>query len=60
MAIKERIKRIRNLRNLIQKELGLTIGFDKNTADVRIAQYESNTRRPKEHMLRKKSPRRLM
>ena len=53
MAIGERIKRIRNLRNLTQKELGLAIGFDENTADVRVAQYESNTRKPKEDMLRK-------
>ena len=53
MAIGERIKRIRNLRKLTQKELGLAVGFDENTADVRIAQYESNTRTPKEEMLRK-------
>ncbi|MDR2712343.1 MAG: helix-turn-helix domain-containing protein [Clostridiales bacterium] len=53
MAIGERIKRIRNLRRLTQKELGLAIGFDENTADVRVAQYESNTRTPKEDMLRK-------
>jgi transcriptional regulator with XRE-family HTH domain len=53
MAIGERIKRIRNLRKLTQKELGLAIGFDENTADVRVAQYESNTRTPKEEMLRK-------
>ncbi|HWR19024.1 MAG TPA: helix-turn-helix transcriptional regulator [Clostridia bacterium] len=53
MAIGERIKRARNFRKLTQKELGLAIGFDENTADVRIAQYESNTRTPKEDMLRK-------
>ena len=53
MAIGERIKRIRNLRKLTQKELGLAIGFDENTADVRVAQYESNTRTPKEEMLKK-------
>ena len=53
MAIGERIKRIRNIRKLTQKELGLAVGFDDNTADVRIAQYESNTRTPKEEMLRK-------
>jgi len=53
MAIGERIKRIRNIRKLTQKELGLAVGFDENTADVRIAQYESNTRTPKEEMLRK-------
>lgn len=53
MAIGERIKRIRNLRKLTQKELGIAVGFDESTADVRIAQYESNTRTPKEDMLRK-------
>ena len=49
MAIGERIKFIRNLRGLTQKALGLAIGFDDNTADVRIAQYESGTRSPKEN-----------
>lgn len=53
MAVGDRIKRIRNLRGLTQKELGLAIGFDDKTADVRIAQYESGTRTPKEDMLRK-------
>jgi len=53
MAIGERIKRIRNFRKLTQKELGLAIGFDENTADVRVAQYESGTRTPKEDMLQK-------
>jgi transcriptional regulator with XRE-family HTH domain len=53
VAIGERIKRIRNLRKLTQKELGLAIGFDENTADVRVAQYESGTRTPKEDMLQK-------
>lgn len=48
MAIGERIKRIRNFRKLTQKELGLAIGFDANTADVRVAQYETGTRTPKE------------
>jgi len=48
MAIGERIKFIRNLRGLTQKALGLAIGFEDNTADVRIAQYESGTRSPKE------------
>jgi transcriptional regulator with XRE-family HTH domain len=53
MATGERIKRIRNFREMTQKELGLAIGFDENTADVRIAQYESGTRTPKEDTLRK-------
>ena len=53
MAIGERIKRVRNIRGMTQRELGLTVDFDENSADVRIAQYESGTRTPKEDMLKK-------
>ena len=53
MAVGDRLKRVRVLRNLTQKELGLAVGFEENTADVRIAQYETGTRTPKEDMLRK-------
>lgn len=53
MAVGDRIKRIRNMRGLTQKELGLALGFDDKAADVRVAQYESGTRTPKEDMLRK-------
>ena len=49
MAIGERIRYIRNLRNMTQKWLGMKIGFDEKTADVRMAQYESGTRTPKEN-----------
>jgi len=48
MAIGERIKFLRTLRGLTQKGLGLAIGFSEQTADVRVAQYESGTRSPKE------------
>jgi len=41
------------MRGLTQKELGVAIGFDESAADVRIAQYESGTRTPKEDVLRK-------
>ncbi len=47
MATGERIKFIRNLRGMTQKYLGTIVGFDKKAADVRIAQYESGTRKPK-------------
>lgn len=47
MAIGERIRFIRNLRGMTQKWLGMAIGFDEKTADVRMAQYESGTRTPK-------------
>lgn len=40
-------------RNMTQKELGLAIGFNNRTADVRIAQYESGTRVPKEAVIAK-------
>lgn len=53
MAIGNKIKRIRNLRGLTQKEFGRLIGFDEKTADVRVAQYESGTRTPKSDLLRK-------
>ena len=49
MAIGERIRYIRNLRGMTQKYLGMQIGFDEKTADVRMAQYESGTRTPKEN-----------
>jgi transcriptional regulator with XRE-family HTH domain len=51
MAIGERIRYIRNLRGMTQKYLGMAIGFDEKTADVRIAQYESGARTPKEKMI---------
>ena len=51
MAIGERIKYIRNLRGMTQKYLGMLIGFSENVADVRIAQYESGARTPKEKIL---------
>jgi transcriptional regulator with XRE-family HTH domain len=53
MAVGDRIKRVRNMRGMTQKELGLAAGFDDNSADVRIAQYESGARTPKEDMLKK-------
>ena len=51
MAIGERIRYIRNLRGMTQKSLGMAVGFDDNTADVRMAQYESGTRTPKEKLI---------
>jgi len=51
VAIGERIRFIRNLRGMTQKYLGMRIGFDEKTADVRVAQYESGTRTPKENVV---------
>ena len=51
MATGERIRYIRNLQGITQKQLGMAIGFSEKTADIRIAQYESGTRTPKERLL---------
>lgn len=51
MAIGERIRFIRNLRGITQKYLGMAIGFNEKAADVRVAQYESGTRTPKENLV---------
>lgn len=53
MQIGERIKEARQHRGFTQKELGMMVGFDEKTADVRIAQYESSTRTPKADMRNK-------
>ena len=42
MAIGERIHFFRTLRGMTQKYLGVRLGFDEKSADVRIAQYESH------------------
>ena len=53
MAIGNRIKWARTLRQMTMKQLGLAVGFEENGADVRIAQYENNSRKPKEELLHK-------
>ena len=50
MAIGERIRFIRNLRGMTQKWLGIQAGLPEKTADIRMAQYESGTRVPKEDL----------
>ena len=50
MAFGKRIKNIRKLRRLTQKDLGERIGFTGKTADIRIAQYEAETRKPKDQI----------
>ena len=43
----ERLRFFRKLRGLKLKELGLQMGFPEKSADVRMAQYEAETRTPK-------------
>ena len=47
MAIGERIHFFRLLRGITQKYLGTAVGFPERSADVRLAQYETGSRKPK-------------
>ena len=47
MATGERIRFFRTLRGMTQKYLGMLLGFPPSSADVRMAQYESDDRTPK-------------
>lgn len=47
MAIGKRIKFFRNRKGMTQKQLGEILGFLSKTSDVRMAQYESETKVPK-------------
>lgn len=49
----EKIRYLRHKNNLTQKQLGMAVGFPENTADIRIAQYETNARTPREELLKK-------
>ena len=51
MAIGERIKHIRKLNGLKQRDLGVSVGFEDRSADIRIAQYESGARTPKAELV---------
>ena len=51
MSVGDRIKFHRKRRGITQRELGVEVGFPPASADVRIAQYESSSRCPKEPML---------
>ena len=52
MAIGERINFFRRRNNLTMNALGRMLGFDAKGADVRIAQYENNSRKPKADLTR--------
>ena len=52
MSVGRKIRAIRDLRGMTQKDLGIKAGFSATTADVRIRQYESNKMVPKEDKLK--------
>ena len=51
MAIGERIHFFRLLRGMTQKYLGTAVGFPERSADVRLAQYETGSRKPKADLM---------
>ena len=51
MSPGRRIRHYRILRGITQKALGIAAGFSPETADIRIAQYESGVRTPKHALL---------
>jgi transcriptional regulator with XRE-family HTH domain len=52
MSVGKNIRYHRKRRGITQKELGRRVGFPVAAADVRIAQYENDSRCPKEPLLR--------
>lgn len=53
MAIGKRIKFFRTMRGMTQKQLGTAIGFPAKNVEVRLAQYEIETRKPKADLIAK-------
>ena len=51
MSPGRRIRHYHMLRGMTQKALGIAAGFSPETADIRIAQYESGVRTPKHALL---------
>ena len=52
MAIGQRIRFFRNRKGMTQKQLGEILGFLGKTSDVRMAQYESEARTPKQDLVK--------
>lgn len=46
-----KLKHLRQKNHLTQKELGIALGFPEDSADVRIAQYEADARKPRDEIL---------
>ena len=46
-----KLKHLRQKNHITQKELGIALGFPEDSADVRIAQYEADTRKPRDEIL---------
>lgn len=53
MAMGTRIRHFRNKRCMTMKTLGAKVGFLEASADIRIAQYENESRTPKQDLILK-------
>lgn len=53
MAIGKRIRFIRKAKGMTAKALGQAVGFPERDADIRISQYETGSRTPKQELLKK-------
>ena len=53
MTLGKKIKIIRTFRKLTQKQLGIEMGFIDSNADVRIRQYEQNSKVPRDSTIEK-------
>ena len=49
----EKLKYLRQKHHLKQKQLGTAVGFSEGSADVRIAQYESDQRTPRDDIFKR-------
>lgn len=49
----KKIKTLKTENHLTQKELGIALGFPEDSADIRIAQYEADARKPRDEILAK-------
>ena len=55
MAFGKRLRFFRTRKGLTQKQVGEAAGFKGNTSEVRMAQYETEARTPKEPLIRQLS-----
>ena len=55
MAFGKRLRFFRNRKGLTQKQVGEAVGFKRNTSEVRMAQYETEARTPKDPLIRQLS-----
>jgi len=52
MAFGKRLRFFRNRKGLTQKQVGETVGFQGKTSEVRMAQYETEARTPKDALVK--------